>query len=139
MKKQKYSRSREDTKVIAKYKKELKIYARLMENKDWQYMFAELKEAIRRLKNQHTWEHPRNGIVEEMESNSVQSADGNMTVNGGKVLIFANESAENYTLRMENLKGHIQQLELIMGIPEKKVTEAEKYLGVSELSEQSKL
>lgn len=133
MKKEQYSRKREDEKVISKYTKELKIYSNLMENKDWQYMFAELKEVIRRLKNQHTWEHPRNGVAEEMKSNSIQSGDGNVTVDGGTVVVFANESAENYSLRMENLKGHIQQLELIIGMPEKKVKESEKYLGVDEL------
>lgn len=137
MKKQQYSRGREETKIIAKYKKELDIYARLIENKDIQYMFAELKELIRRLKNQHTWEHPRNGVAEEMKSNSVQSAEGNLTVDGGTVVVFANESAENYSLRMENIKGHIQQLELIIGMAEKKVSEAEKYLGLDELSKQN--
>lgn len=135
MKKEKYSRERDSAKIASKYTKELKIYSNLMENKDWQYMFAELKELIRRLKNQHTWEHPRNGVAEEMKSNSVQSADGNIAVDGGTVVVFANESAENYTLRMENLRGHIQQLELIISMPEKKVKEAEKYLGVNKLSE----
>ena len=133
MKKGKYSRERESTKIASKYTKELKIYGRLAENKDWQYMFAELKELIRRLKNQHTWEHPRNGVAEEMKGNSIQSGDGNVTVDGGTVVVFANESAENYTLRMENLKGHIQQLELIISMPEKKVKESEKYLGVDKL------
>ena len=130
MKKEKYSRERESTKIASKYTKELKIYGRLAENKDWQYMFAELKELIRRLKNQHTWEHPRNGVAEEMKSNSVQSGDGNLTVDGGTVVVFSEESAQNFMLRMENLRAHIQQLELILNMPKKKIEEAEKYLNI---------